>query len=45
MVAVHGGTLFWSVVTFLLLLIVLKKVAWVPIIQALENRETEIKEP
>ena len=44
MVAVHGGTLFWSVVTFLLLLIVLKKVAWIPIIQALENRETEIKE-
>ena len=44
MVAVHGGTLFWSVVTFLLLLFVLKKVAWIPIIEALENREAEIKQ-
>tara|TARA_Y100000590_G_C15619766_1_gene977117 strand:+ start:456 stop:941 length:486 start_codon:yes stop_codon:yes gene_type:complete len=44
MVAVHGGTLFWSVITFLLLLVVLKKVAWAPIIQALETRESEIKD-
>ena len=44
MVAVHGGTLFWSVITFLLLLVVLKKVAWAPIIQALETREAEIKD-
>ena len=44
MVQVHGGTLFWSVVTFLILLVVLKKVAWGPIIGALEARENEIKE-
>ena len=44
MVAVHGGTLLWSVITFLLLLVVLKKVAWAPIIQALETREAEIKD-
>ena len=44
MVQVHGGTLFWSVVTFLLLLVVLKRVAWGPIIDALEARENEIKE-
>ena len=44
MVEVHGGTLFWSVITFILLLVILKKVAWVPIIEALENREVEIKE-
>ena len=44
MVQVHGGTLFWSVVAFLLLFIVLKKVAWGPIISALETREKEIKE-
>ena len=44
MVAGHGGTLFWSVITFLLLLVVLKKVAWGPIIQALETREAEIKD-
>lgn len=43
MVEVHGGLLFWSVITFLLLLIVLKKVAWGPIIDALESREAEIK--
>ena len=44
MVEVHGGTLFWSVVTFLLLLVVLKNVAWGPIIEALEKRESEIKD-
>ena len=43
MVEVHGGLLFWSVITFLLLLVVLKKVAWGPILSALESRETEIK--
>ena len=44
MVEVHGGTLFWSVITFLLLLIVLRKVAWGPIISSLELREKEIKD-
>ena len=44
MVQVHGGTLFWSVITFVLLLLVLRKVAWGPIISALESRETEINE-
>ena len=43
MVEVHGGLLFWSVITFLLLLMVLKKVAWGPILSALESREEEIK--
>ena len=43
MVEVHGGLLFWSVITFLLLLVVLKKVAWGPILSALESREEEIK--
>jgi len=43
MVQVHGGTLFWSFVTFLLLLFVLKKVAWGPIIDALDARENDIK--
>ena len=44
MVQVHGGTLFWSVITFLILLVVLKKIAWSPIIEALESRESQIKE-
>ena len=44
MVEVHGGPLFWSVITFLLLLFILSKVAWGPIISALETREKEIRE-
>ena len=44
MVEVHGGPLLWSVVTFLLLLFVLSKVAWGPIISALESREKEIRD-
>ena len=44
MVQVHGGTLFWSVIAFLLLFIVLKQVAWGPIISALESREKEIRD-
>ncbi len=44
MLEVHGGLLAWTVLTFLLLLGVLKKVAWGPIIDALEARENEIKD-
>jgi F-type H+-transporting ATPase subunit b len=44
MVEVHGGPLLWSVVTFLLLLFVLSKVAWGPIISALETREKGIRD-
>ena len=44
MVEVHGGPLLWSVVTFLLLLFVLSKVAWGPIISALEIRDEGIRD-
>jgi len=44
MLEVHGGLLAWTVITFLILLVVLKKVAWSPIISALETREKEIKD-
>ena len=44
MLDVHGGLLAWTVLTFVLLLVVLKKVAWGPILDALEARENEIKE-
>ena len=44
MLEVHGGLLAWTVLTFLILLFVLKKVAWGPIISALETREKEIKD-
>lgn len=44
MVQIHGGTLFWSVIAFLLLFVVLKQVAWGPVISALESREKEIRD-
>jgi len=44
MLEVHGGLLAWTVVTFLLLLVVLRKIAWKPILSALEARENEIRE-
>ena len=43
MLEVHGGLLAWTVLTFVLLLVVLKKVAWGPILDALDARENEIK--
>ena len=44
MLEVHGGLLAWTVLTFVLLLVVLKKVAWGPILDALDARENEIKD-
>ena len=38
------GTIFWTTLTFLSLLFILKKMAWGPILQALEEREKRIKE-
>jgi F-type H+-transporting ATPase subunit b len=40
---VNPGLMIWTVVTFVLLLIILKKVAWKPILDALDKREKEIK--
>jgi F-type H+-transporting ATPase subunit b len=37
------GLIFWTVVTFLLLLFVLKKIAWKPMLKLLEEREITIK--
>ncbi len=44
MLEVHGGLLAWTVITFLLLLVLLRKIAWKPILEALENREKDIRE-
>lgn len=38
------GTIFWTALTFITLLFVLKKIAWGPILQTLEDREKRIKE-
>ncbi|MBA7531461.1 ATP synthase subunit b [subsurface metagenome] len=38
------GTIFWMVLMFVIVLIILKKFAWKPILNALRNREESIEE-
>ena len=38
------GTIFWTALTFILLLFILKKLAWGPLLQMLDDREKKIKE-
>ncbi|MFN4110695.1 MAG: F0F1 ATP synthase subunit B [Ignavibacteria bacterium] len=40
---VNPGLIFWTIVTFLILLFILKKTAWKPILQALKEREDNIR--
>lgn len=44
LLAVNPGLIFWTVITFVILLLILKKVAWKPILGVLEERETYIKD-
>ena len=37
------GTIFWTVLTFILLILFLKKLAWKPILKVLDDRENRIK--
>jgi F-type H+-transporting ATPase subunit b len=37
------GLLFWTVVTFLAMVVILKKLAWGPILKVLDDREEKIK--
>ena len=41
---VNPGLIIWTILTFLILLVILKKVAWKPILTALDNREKEIED-
>ena len=41
---VNPGLMIWTVITFIILLIILKKVAWKPILTALDKRESDIRE-
>ncbi|MFC2133275.1 F0F1 ATP synthase subunit B [Bacteroidota bacterium] len=41
---VNPGLIIWTVVTFVILLFILKKVAWKPILNSLNERETFIKD-
>ena len=40
---IEPGLIIWTVITFVILLIVLRKVAWGPILSALEQREQTIR--
>ncbi len=44
LLSVNGGLAFWTTVTFILLLLVLSKFAWKPILGALKQREDAIKD-
>jgi F-type H+-transporting ATPase subunit b len=44
LVDINPGLIFWTVITFILLLLILKKFAWKPILAALDQREAAIKE-
>lgn len=38
------GTIFWMLLMFIIVLVILKKFAWKPILSALENREKSIED-
>ncbi len=44
LIEVNPGLVIWTIVTFIVLLIVLKKVAWKPILTALDQREKAIRD-
>ena len=44
MLDINPGLLIWTVITFICLLAVLRKVAWNPLLTALEQRESSIRE-
>ena len=44
MLNVQSGLIIWTIITFVLLVLVLSKVAWKPLLQALHSRENGIRE-
>jgi len=44
MLNVQSGLIIWTIITFVLLVLVLSKVAWKPLLQALHGRENGIRE-
>ena len=44
MLTIEPGLLIWTIITFVILLVVLGKLAWKPLLGALEQRETTIRE-
>lgn len=44
MMDLHPGLMIWTIISFVVLLIILKKFAWTPILAALDEREKGIKD-
>lgn len=44
MLSVSYGTIFWTSLAFILVLVIMKKVAWKPILETLDKREKGIQE-
>lgn len=44
MLDINPGLIIWTIVTFIVLLFVLKKLAWKPLLEALTAREEKIRE-
>lgn len=40
----HLGTIIWTIITFLVVLVVLKSTVWKPLLSALDEREQRIKD-
>ena len=43
MLSVNPGLIIWTIVTFVLLLLVLRKIAWKPLLEALQRREEHVR--
>jgi F-type H+-transporting ATPase subunit b len=44
LLTINPGLVFWTIVSFVLLVAILKRLAWGPILAALEHREKSIKD-
>ena len=44
MLEINPGLMVWTIITFIVLLFVLKKLAWKPLLQSLQSREEKIRE-
>jgi F-type H+-transporting ATPase subunit b len=43
MLEINPGLIVWTIITFILLFLLLKKFAWKPLLQSLQNREEHIR--
>ncbi len=44
LLSINPGLIFWTIVTFVVLLLLLKKFVWGPILDAVDRRERSVKE-